>query len=124
MALTLEQITDEITNDNCPTGPDYSSCIDRIAYIQTVLEMPSIDLTAEYDFTKVIGVDDVSMVEAAKHLAILRLEWFRRLYENFHLKPDEYRVRIAPIMLDVQRINWHLAHLKHQVPTPPYSPLN
>jgi hypothetical protein len=119
--LTLEEITEALAHDTRPGGPDGCSNVDRINFVLEVFNLKTIDLTLTYDFTPVIGVDCVFNVQAAKHLALLKLDYINRLYDHFMINKVEYDTVVAPLILAVQRIDWHLFHLEQGVPTPPFA---
>ena len=120
--MTLEEITEAIATDHRPTGPDGCSNTDRIRFISEAMGIKVIDLTAEYDFTPVTEEDNPVVVAAAKHLALLKLSYLNRLYENYHLSKDNYDMMAAQLILAVQRIDHHLSYLEAGLPTPPFSP--
>jgi hypothetical protein len=118
--LDREQITYELMNDTRPIGPDGCSNQDRILYVVEVFECEVIDLTSTYDFTNAVRCKDTSVVEATKHLALLQLDYHSRLHYHNHITTDELNFHTATLILAIQRINWHLDHLKRDVPTPPF----
>lgn len=118
---TLEKITEELTYDKRPNGPDGCSNVDRIAFIARVFETSVIDLTIEYDFTSITQCDDPMEIEAAKHLALLKIDYFNRMYDKFLLTDEEHSTHTAPLILAVQRIKWHLSHILEGVPTRPFA---
>lgn len=118
--MTLEEITEALTFDTRPLGPDGCSNVDRIAYVAEVFQLDDIDLTLDYDFTQVIHEKDPVPVLAAKHLALLKIDYLNRLYEHFYLTDEDYAAEVPALILAVQRINWHLHHLERGLPTPPY----
>lgn len=118
---TLEKITEELTFDKRPTGPDGCSNVDRIAFISQVFQTNVIDLSLAYDFTAITQYDDPMEIEAAKHLALLKLDYFNRMYDNFLLTFEQHAEYVAPLILAVQRINWHLQFVRAGLPTPPFS---
>lgn len=120
MPRSLEDITYELINDTRPNGPDGCSNADRIDYILEVFECDSVSLNEDYDWKEVSKSDDPEMVVAAKHLALLQLDWFHRLYYNGFMTIDAFNVKSSVIILGVQRINWHIAHLERGVLTPPF----
>lgn len=118
--MTPEEITEALACDTRPSGPDGCSNVDRIAFVCQVFDLEQLDLTLAYDFTPVIGVTCPFNVEAAKHLAILKLDFINRLYDNYHMDQAHYESVSAPLIGAIRRIDWHLRHVAEGVPTPPF----
>lgn len=119
--MTLEEITEALSHDVRPSGPDGCSNVDRIAFVREVFNLEVIDLNLTYDFTAVIGVDCPFSVEAAKHLALLKIDYLNRMFDHYLINQDDYDRLVPPLILAVQRIDWHLTHVKMGVPTPPFA---
>lgn len=119
--MTVDEITAELTNDARPAGPDGCSNVDRIAFVMEVFKLDVIDLNLAYDFTKVIESRDEFHIMAAKHLALLKLDYLNRLYSHYLMQKRDYDSVSAPLILAVQRIEWHLYHVSRGLPTPPWS---
>lgn len=119
--VTLDEITEALTMDHRPAGPDGCSNIDRLAFVSQVFGLETIDLSIRYDFTSIIEEDNPIMVAAAKHLALLKLDYLNRLYEHYHMAKSDYDSFAAMLILDVRRIDHHLSYLEEGLPTPPFS---
>lgn len=83
--------------------------------------LEEIDLTVHYDFTPVTDEDNPIVVAAAKHLALLKLDYLNRLYDHYHLSKDNYDMMSAQLILAIRRIDHHLSFLEAGLPTPPFS---
>lgn len=120
MPLSLEDITYELHTDTRPNGPDGCSNTDRLAYVLDIFECDHISLNEEYDWTQVTKSDDLDMVQASKHLALLQLDYFHRMYQNRHMDLATFNVKSSVLFLGLQRINWHIDHMERGVTTPPF----
>lgn len=116
---TLDEITVELLTDTRP-GLDGCSNADRVYYIAEVMECGPIDVNQVFDFGPAIRGDDPELVEAARQLATLQLDYVGRLYANDHLEKHEYEVKSAYLILDIQKLNWHMRHLREGKATPPF----
>lgn len=121
---TRTDIAQQISFDRRPSGPDGAANADRTAFIFEVFECEVIDLDAQYDFAGINACKDLDMVEACKHLALLKMQYTKELVDYGLLDPMECDVTLNYLTLSVQRMNWHLHHLGMGRRTPPFPGLN
>lgn len=119
--MTIEEINESIAFDHRPTGPDGCSAMDRIAFVGQVFGLDTVDLTIPYDFSTIIEEDDPIVICAAKHLALLKLDYLNRLYDHYHLDRETYDALSASLILAVRRIEHHLGFAEQGLPTPPFA---
>lgn len=117
-------IAQMVSHDARPSGPDGASNSDRIHFIFEVFGCEEIDLDAHYDFAKINECKDLDMVEACKHLAIIKMQYTKELVDYGLLEPIQCDITLNFLTLVVQRINWHLQHLGMGRRTPPFPGLN
>lgn len=117
---TLDEIAVELLTDNMP-GTDGCSNADRAIFISEVMDCETIDINQIFDFTEAVRCKDVDKVEAAKQLATLQIDYMRRAFDNGLVDRDDYEIRSTSLILDIQRLNWHLRHLHEGRSTPPFS---
>lgn len=119
--MKMSEICEALASDHRPNGPDGCSNIDRIKFICNAMNLEVIDLTLDYDFTPVTDEDDPIMVAAAKHLALLKLDYMNRLFDHCYISKQHYDSEAAQLILAVRRIEHHLSYLEDGLPTPPFS---
>jgi hypothetical protein len=120
VARSLDEIAQELAHDARPSNLDGCSNVDRIKYIVEVLEVERIDLTIDFDLSELFDNKEYDEVQAIKHFIMLKMDFLNRQLDHYHITPDQHRLSVAPLVLDIQRLNWHMEHLVEGRPTPPY----
>lgn len=120
---TIDEITLELLVDNRP-GVDGFSNADRVSYVCAVMKCGPIELDTMYDFSPVLACQEEEVVEASKQVATLQLDYMRRLYEHRYLEKTDYEIITASLILDIQRLGWHLRHVAEGKITPPFPFIN
>jgi hypothetical protein len=121
---TKLEIAQQICEDHRPSGPDGASNMDRLAYVCEVFGTDTIDLDAHYDFANINACKDLDMVEACKHLCLLKMQYTKEMVDFDFMDPMAGDIELNFLTLVVQRINWHLQHLGVDRVTPPFPGLN
>lgn len=119
MPRSFDDIAHDLTSDTSP-GADGCSNADRITYIGQVFGHTTIRLGEKMDFSHVPACTDIAIVNASKHLALLQLDFLKRSYDHYLIEIGDFQTGSATLILDIQRMNWHLQHLQQDVPTPPF----
>ena len=118
--MTLEEINHALVTDQRPSGPDGCSNTDRLRFIVSALQVSSIDLTVEYDFSLIAEESDPVYIAALKHLVLLQFDYIGRLVDHGYMTLDDYETNAAKISMSVRRIDHHLGYLEDGLPTPPF----